>query len=99
MRFPNLVWAIGQHRLAHYEVAGSAGMSEARFSRCLNGRFEFSEGERVKIAGLLGYSQEWLFEQITLPELAKLIEDGGKSPTPLRHCQRTSNSAFQPERC
>jgi hypothetical protein len=68
MRFPHLVWAIGQKRRAHYEAAAEAGASESRFSRCLAGRAEFSSLERQKLAAFLGYPADWLFQQIRPPE-------------------------------
>ena len=67
MEYPNLIWAIGQRRYAHYELARAADMTESRFSRCLSGRFEFSDEERRKIGALLGYSRDWLFAKITPP--------------------------------
>jgi hypothetical protein len=67
MKFPSLIWSIGQHRLAHYQVATSADMSESRFSRCLSGRAAFSAEERARIAALLGYPEQWLFAEITPP--------------------------------
>ena len=68
MRFPNLVWAVARRGLTHYQVAGSVPMSESRFSRCLAGRSEFSGAEQERIAQLLGYQPDWLFQQISPPE-------------------------------
>jgi hypothetical protein len=67
MKYPNLIWAIGQRRYAHYEVARAAAMTESRFSRCLSGRFEFSGEEQREISALLDYSRDWLFAKITPP--------------------------------
>jgi hypothetical protein len=67
MRYPNLAWACSQVRLANYEVAAQAEMSESRFSRCLTGRFEFSEEEKNKLAKCLGYPASWLFQAIQPP--------------------------------
>jgi hypothetical protein len=63
MRFPNLVWAIEDKRLRHYEVADRSGVSTFRFSRCLRGRSEFEARERSRIAEVLGYPETWLFSQ------------------------------------
>jgi hypothetical protein len=63
MRFPNLVWAIEDKRLRHYEVADRAGVSVFRFSRCLRGRSEFEPAERQRIVEVLGFPEAWLFAQ------------------------------------
>jgi hypothetical protein len=67
MKYPNLAWACSQARLANYEVAARAEMSESRFSRCLTGRFEFSEEEKNRLAKCLGYPSSWLFQAIQPP--------------------------------
>jgi hypothetical protein len=67
MKFPHLVWAIGQKRCAHYGAAAAAGASESRFARCLAGRAEFSFLEQQKLAAFLGYPADWLFQGITPP--------------------------------
>jgi hypothetical protein len=67
MRFPNLVWAIEDARLRHYELAGRVGMETSRFSRCVRGRFNFAPHERVKITETLGYPEVWLFATPTPP--------------------------------
>jgi hypothetical protein len=67
MKFPNLVWASSHDRLANYQVAAAAKMSESRFSRCLSGRAEFSEKERIRLANCLGYPEAWLFQQVEPP--------------------------------
>ena len=67
MRFSNLSWAIARRRLPHYEAAVAVGMGESKFSRALNGRIEFTAGERQKIADFLGYPVEWLFQELTPP--------------------------------
>lgn len=54
MKFPNLYWAMAEHRLAHYQAAAEIGMSESKFSRCLTGRAKFSLEERQKLASYLG---------------------------------------------
>jgi hypothetical protein len=61
MRFPNLVWAIRDRRLAHYEVAHRVRMEPTRFSRCLSGRLDFAPHERKRIAEILGFGEGWLF--------------------------------------
>lgn len=68
MKFPNLIWAAGQRRLPHYEVAAAADMSESRFSRCLTGRAEFSTEEQRRLAIFLDYPIHWLFEKVSPPE-------------------------------
>ena len=67
MEYPNLGWAIGQRRLAHYEVAAHGEMSESRFSRCLSGRMCFSLQEQQKLASSLGYPVAWLFQKVSPP--------------------------------
>ena len=67
MLFPNLCWACSQARRANYEVAAEAEISESRFSRCLSGRFEFTQEEKVKIAKCLGYPTTWLFQTVEPP--------------------------------
>ena len=67
MRYPNLVWASSHDRLANYQVAAAAGMSDSRFSRCLSGRSEFSREERIKLAKCLGYPEVWLFQPVQPP--------------------------------
>jgi hypothetical protein len=67
MKFPNLLWAIEESRLAHYELASRIGMDASRFSRCLRGRFEFAPHERARIAEVLGYPVEWLFAEARPP--------------------------------
>jgi hypothetical protein len=67
MRFPNLVWAIEDKRLRHYEVADRVGISSFRFSRCLRGRSQFEATERQRIVEALGYPEAWLFASPTPP--------------------------------
>ncbi len=61
MRFPNLLWALRNRRITNWELAQKIKMDPSRFSRCLNGRFEFAPHERNRIAELLGYERDWLF--------------------------------------
>jgi hypothetical protein len=63
MKFPNLVYAISLKRLPHYEIAQTVGMSEWRFSRLLNGRSELLNVERKRIAEVLDFDVDWLFER------------------------------------
>lgn len=63
MRFPNLAWALRYHRLQHFRFAEMLGMNEARFSRGLNGRLEFTPEERERIARALGFTEIWLFAE------------------------------------
>jgi hypothetical protein len=67
MKFPNLVWAAGQYRLAHYQIAAAADMSESRFSRCLSGRADFSSEEQRKLSVVLKYPAAWLFQEVEPP--------------------------------
>ena len=80
MKFPNLVWAAGQNRLSHYQIAAAADMSESRFSRCLSGRVAFSSEEQKKLSVVLKYPAAWLFQEMNPParvfdtrELAKRV--------------------------
>lgn len=68
MHFPNISYAAAVRGLTQYQLAESAGMSESRLSRCLNGRFEFSPAERVRIADVLGCDLAWLFERPKPPK-------------------------------
>ncbi len=68
MNFLNLLWAIRHRRLTHYEVCKLIGMETSRFSRCLNGRLEFTPIERERLVKLFGYDENWLFAQ-PLPKL------------------------------
>jgi len=63
MRYPNLVWAIKERWIAHYEVAGSVKVSPSRFSRCLNGIVEFAPHEKTRLSELLGFDAAWLFAE------------------------------------
>ncbi len=67
MIFPNLLFAIGEKRLAHYELCAQVGIERTQFSRRLNGMGEFSPREKERIAGALEYSCDWLFQQISPP--------------------------------
>ena len=78
MKDSNLVWAIGRRRLAHNELATRIKMDPSRFSRCLNGRFEFAPHERSRIAEALGFDDEWLFREPLPPgRSAQLRGDSG----------------------
>ena len=68
MRFPNLVWAVAQRRMAHYELALVVNMGESRFSRAVNGRIEFSTEQREMITQALGYPETWLFREVIPPK-------------------------------
>lgn len=65
--FPNLLWAVGDGRVRHFELAEAAAMSESQFSRALNGRMDFSHEQRDKVARFLGYPANWLFKQVRPP--------------------------------
>lgn len=68
MKFPNLLWAIEERRLAHYELASRIKMDASRFSRCLRGRFDFAPHERQRVAEVLGYPESWLFTKPAPPK-------------------------------
>ena len=57
----NLAIAIRSKGFRNYKVAQVAGMSEADFSRKLNGRGEFSPVEKRRISELLDADKTWLF--------------------------------------
>lgn len=78
MKFPNLEWAIDRQRFAHYEVAADADLSPSTFSRCLSGRADFPAGARQKIANLLGYPEEWLFQEPVPPNGGHGIRRGSE---------------------
>lgn len=67
MIFPNLLFAIGEKRLAHYELCSQVGIERTQFSRRLNGMGEFSPREKERIAGRLEYPCDWLFREIIPP--------------------------------
>ncbi len=67
MIFPNLLFAIGEKRLAHYELCSQVGIERTQFSRRLNGMGEFSSREKERIAGALEYPKNWLFAEISPP--------------------------------
>jgi hypothetical protein len=68
VKFPNLLWAMSKARMAHYAAAAKLGISETRFSRCLTGRIAFSVPERERLAQLIGYPQDWLFQEVAPPQ-------------------------------
>jgi hypothetical protein len=82
MKFANLLWAITNDGRKHYRLAIAMGCSEVRFSRCLSGRSDFTLEEQREIAGVLGYSSEWLFRKtkapIRLPRLTEPTEPESK---------------------
>src|SRR5580704_8323210 len=63
VKYPNIAYAADIRGLAQYQLASSAGMSETRLSRCVNGRTEFSPEERNRVAQVLGFDEPWLFER------------------------------------
>ena len=68
VKYPNLAWAIGQRRFAHYEVAAQVHIERTRFSRCLHGAAEFAPHEMTRIGEALGHSVEWLFSEPKPPK-------------------------------
>jgi hypothetical protein len=73
VKYPHLLWAITNWG-AHYRLAQAISRSEARLSRCLSGRTDFSAEERTAIARVLGFSESWLFEEATPPARAAATE-------------------------
>ena len=65
MKYPNLVWALHEKRIAQFELAASVGISESKMSRAIHGRLELSGEECRQIADILGYSRAWLFRAMT----------------------------------
>lgn len=65
--FPNLFFAISQQRLTHYRFCDGVKIDPTRFSRCLNGRLDFSASEKERIAEALAYPSDWLFQEIKPP--------------------------------
>jgi hypothetical protein len=74
MKFPNLIWAIRNRRLAHYELAQHVGMDPSRFSRCLAGRLEFARHEKELISQQLGICETWLFSRPVPQPLTTSVE-------------------------
>ena len=72
MRYPNLVWAISEWG-ARYKFAAELAESESWLSRRLSGRVEFSESDRERITGALGYPAEWLFMEPAPPRLGRAV--------------------------
>jgi hypothetical protein len=68
LKYPNLVWAINDRRLACYELAAKISVERTKLSRCMNGLVEFSPTEREKIAEALGYPLQWLFQTPMPPQ-------------------------------
>jgi transcriptional regulator with XRE-family HTH domain len=65
MKFPNLLWALREKRIPQFELAATVGISESKLSRAIHGRVVLSPEERTRIAGILGYSDTWLFRPMT----------------------------------
>jgi len=72
MLFPNLIWAVSERRLPHYELARLSELSESKLSRGLSGRRAFNDEEKCRIAEVLGYSSAWLFQEVKPPRAACL---------------------------
>jgi transcriptional regulator with XRE-family HTH domain len=65
MKFPNLLWAIREKRIAQFELAATVGISESKLSRAINGRVVLSAEEQSRIGDVLGYPIPWLFRAMT----------------------------------
>jgi transcriptional regulator with XRE-family HTH domain len=65
MKFPNLLWALREKKIAQYELAARIGISESKLSRAINGRVQLSADERRRIGDAVGYSPSWLFRAMT----------------------------------
>jgi len=77
--YVNLRYALELRSLQQYELAARLGVSEARMSRCLRGRLEFTAEERARIVAILGslgpaLDPAWLFAQ-PIPPRAR--QEGG----------------------
>jgi hypothetical protein len=70
MRFPNLCWALSERRLSHWQFAICIPMEPSTFSRRLNGRGDFTPSESERIAHLLGFPGDWLFQEPVPPRLS-----------------------------
>lgn len=81
MRFPHVAWAAAERGMPHYKLAAMLGRSEARLSRCLSGRTEFTPGERTAIARTLGFPEAWLFEEVAPPVCPVTTSCGHKAGT------------------
>lgn len=68
MKYPHLLWAVANWG-AHYRLAQAIGRSEARLSRCLSGRAEFTLEECAALSRVLGFSESWLFEEAAPPSV------------------------------
>jgi transcriptional regulator with XRE-family HTH domain len=66
VKFPNLAWAI-RERGSQFQFAAQLGESESWVSRRLTGRVEFTDKERQRIAHVLGYPVDWLFQILVPP--------------------------------
>jgi transcriptional regulator with XRE-family HTH domain len=66
VKFPNLAWAI-RKRGSQFQFAAQIGESESWVSRRLTGRVEFTNEERQRIAHVLGYPVNWLFQILVPP--------------------------------
>jgi len=67
MKFPNLLWALAERHAPHYAFCSDVSISPSRFSRCLNGQFDFSFEETGRIASALRLPAEWLFARPAPP--------------------------------
>lgn len=67
MFYPKLVFAISEQQWTHYEFCDGVKIDPTRFSRCLNGRLDFSSNEKERITEVLAYPCDWLFQEITPP--------------------------------
>ncbi len=74
MRYLNLLWALRNRRITNWELAHEIKMDPSRFSRCLNGRFEFAPHERNRIAEVLDYPADWLFALPSPPPASSRAE-------------------------
>jgi transcriptional regulator with XRE-family HTH domain len=61
VRFPNLAWAIRRHG-SQFQFAAQLRESESWVSRRLSGRVEFTDNDRERVAEILGYPANWLFQ-------------------------------------
>ena len=70
MKYANLHVAMKMRRIKQYELGTTLGLSAPTVSLKLSGRIAMTPEERQKIADVLGYTADWLFQELTPPRSA-----------------------------
>lgn len=70
--FPNLLWILRLERIPQWLLAETVGISAAALSLKLAGRMSFLEMERARVAQIVGYREQWLFQQLAPPESERI---------------------------